>query len=68
MIAAQNGNYPVMSYLLRIGVDPDAKDSSLNTPIHYASAYNWYHCLKLLLDAGADPNTANNWKVHDLGY
>ena len=63
MIAAQNGNYPVMSYLLRIGVNPNAQDSSLNTPIHYAAAYGWYHCMKLLLEAGADPNTANNWKV-----
>ena len=63
MIAAQNGAYPVMTYLLRIGVNPNAQDSSMNTPIHYAAAYGWYHCLKLLLEAGADPNTGNIWKV-----
>ena len=64
MIAAQNGHYKVMAYLLRIGVNPNAQDSSLNTPIHYASAYGWYHCVQLLLEAGANPSVANNWKVN----
>ena len=63
MFAAQNGHYKLMTYLLNIGVDPNAQDSSLNTPIHYAAAYGWYHCVSLLLKAGADPNMANIWKV-----
>ena len=38
-----------------------------NTAIHYAAAYGWYFCLKLLLDAKADPNIPNDWKVTPLG-
>ena len=61
-----NGNYPVASFLLRKGTDANVKDSSGNTPAHYAAAYGWYHCLKLLFQAGADPNQPNDWKVRLL--
>ena len=67
MLAAQNGHYPIMAYLLRLGVNPDSEDTSSNTPIHYAAAYGWYPCVKLLLDAGASPNVGNIWKVRVLG-
>ena len=63
MYACINGHSQLVAHLLRIGVDPNAVDSSENTPIHYASAYGWYHCVQLLLEGGADPNTPNNWKV-----
>ena len=61
--AVKNGHSPVAAYLLRIGVDPCAVDTSGNTPVHYAAAYGWLHCLKILIKAGADPNAANQWKA-----
>ena len=61
--AVKNGHSPVVAYLLRIGVDPCAADTSGNTPVHYAAAYGWLHCLKMLVKAGADPNVANQWKA-----
>ena len=63
MYAVKNGQSPVAAYLLRIGVNPCAADTSGNTPVHYAAAYGWLHCLKMLIEAGADPNAANQWKV-----
>ena len=61
--AVQNGFANVASYLLSLGANPNQADSSGNTPIHYAAGYGWYFCLKVLLDAGADANTSNDWKV-----
>jgi ankyrin repeat protein len=52
-----------MSYLLNLGVDIDQPDTSGNTPLHYAAGYGWYFCSKMLLDAGANPSIANDWKV-----
>lgn len=66
MYAVKNGHSPVGAYLLRIGVNPCAADTSGNTPIHYAAAYGWLHCLKMLIKAGADPNAANQWKASTL--
>lgn len=34
--------------------------------VHYAAAYGWYFCLNLLLEAGADPNLYNDWKLTPL--
>jgi centrosomal protein CEP128 len=59
-----NGNANVASYLLYLGADPNRKDSSSNTLVHYAAAYGWYHCLKMLIkDAGAKYDVENDWKV-----
>lgn len=63
--ACTNGHSQIVAYLLNIGVNPDGRDSSDNTAIHYASAYDWYYCVKLLLEGGADANISNNWKVFD---
>ncbi len=64
--AILNGHAHVTSYLLREGANPDAADSSGNTCVHYAAAYGWYFCLKVLLAAGANPNVFNNWKVQSF--
>lgn len=66
MYAVKNGHSPVAAYLLRIGVNPCAADTSGNTPVHYAAAYGWLHCLKMLIKAGGDPNAANQWKASIL--
>jgi ankyrin repeat protein len=56
----------ITSYLLRLGADPDLPDSSGNTAVHYAAAYGWYFCLKLLGQAGANMNAANAWQLTPL--
>ena len=67
MYAVKNGHSPIAAFLLRNGVNPYAADTSGNTPVHYAAAYGWLHCLKMLIDVGADPNAANQWKVSNRG-
>ena len=65
--AILNGNANVASYLLYLGADPNRKDSSGNTLVHYAAAYGWFPCLKLLVkDAGAKYNLDNDWKTTPL--
>lgn len=67
--AVMNGNTNVASYLLYLGADPNHADSSGNTLVHYAAAYGWYHCLKLLVkDAGANVSIENDWKVNDTVF
>jgi ankyrin repeat protein len=61
--AIMNGSSNVASFLLHKGVDPNRPDTSGNTPLMYACAYGWYHCTKLLVDAGAQINAANEWKL-----
>ena len=58
-----NGHANVTSYLLRLGANPNSTDSSGNTLVHYAAAYGWYYCMKLLIEAGASLNLPNDWKV-----
>ena len=66
--AVLNGHAHVVSYLLSEGANPNAVDSSGNTCLHYAAAYGWYFCLKLLLHVGANPNVSNDWKVNVHRY
>ena len=39
--ACLNGHAHVASYLLSVGANPGAADSSGNTCLHYAAAYGW---------------------------
>ncbi|GFY74230.1 poly polymerase tankyrase [Trichonephila inaurata madagascariensis] len=64
--AVINGHAHVTSYLLRLGANPNSTDSSGNTLVHYAAAYGWYFCLKLLIEAGASLNLPNDWKITPL--
>lgn len=34
--------------------------------MHYAAAYGWYFCLKLLIEAGADLCAHNAWQLTPL--
>jgi len=50
--------YPeALNYLLSKGLNPDHKNDFGKTPLHYAAQYNQPESVKLLLDAGANPNT-----------
>ena len=64
--AAMNGATNVMSYLLFMGASYNKPDSSGNSNLHYACAYGWYFCAKLLLDCGAQIDARNDWKLTPL--
>lgn len=61
--AVMNGHAHIASFFLAQGVDANEPDTSGNSPLHYAVGYGWYFCAKILLDAGANPNAPNDWKV-----
>ncbi|XP_052272329.1 poly [ADP-ribose] polymerase tankyrase-like isoform X2 [Dreissena polymorpha] len=61
--AVINGHTHVASYLLNLGANPNCSDSSGNKVVHYAAAYGWICCLKLLKEAGASFNVANDWQT-----
>ena len=64
--AVKHGQAHVASYLLKAGVNPDHPDSSGNRPVHYAAAFGWPFCLRLLIDAGAAINCPNDWALTPL--
>ncbi|VDM79168.1 unnamed protein product [Strongylus vulgaris] len=62
-----NGQEHCAAMLLSKGADFLKGDSSNNTPAHYAAAYGWLDCLKLL--ANIDPSCLkqeNDWKLTPL--
>ena len=65
--AVINGAANVASYLLSLGADPNKADSSSNTNLHYACAYGWWFCMKLLISAGAELDALNSWRFTPLG-
>ena len=65
--AVINGATNVASYLLSLGADPNKKDTSDNSNLHYACAYGWWFCMKVLLESGAHPDAQNSWRLTPLG-
>lgn len=57
------GHAHIVSYLLRIGANAKVFDSSSNSALHYAIAYGWYFCVRLLIEAGANVNAINSWQT-----
>uniref|UniRef100_A0A158QL91 Poly [ADP-ribose] polymerase n=2 Tax=Haemonchus placei TaxID=6290 RepID=A0A158QL91_HAEPC len=65
--AVLNGQEHCAAMLLAKGADLLKGDSSGNTPAHYAAAYGWLECLRLL--ASVDPSCLkqeNDWKLTPL--
>lgn len=61
-LACIYGHLDIVRYLLSIGVDADAPDSSQNYPTHYAAAYGYIDILHLLIEYGsANPALPNVW-------
>jgi ankyrin repeat protein len=60
-MAVRNGNLKVASYLLSKGAEFNGADSSGNSAVHYAS-----DCIDVLVQAGADQNAVNTWKLTPL--
>lgn len=58
-----NGQASVCAKLLRLGSNPNRADVGGNTLVHYAAAYGWLHCLRLLVEAGAAPHRSNSSRV-----
>lgn len=65
--AVINGAANVASFLLSIGADPNKLDTSENSNLHYACAYGWWFCMKILIDAGAVMDAQNSWRITPLG-
>jgi ankyrin repeat protein/predicted DNA-binding WGR domain protein len=65
--ASMCGHSRTLSYLLHLGANPNVCDSSSNSCLHYACAYGWFYCIKVLLDAGALVNVVNDWKLTPFG-
>ncbi|OAD03836.1 hypothetical protein MUCCIDRAFT_124424, partial [Mucor lusitanicus CBS 277.49] len=68
-LACIYGHVDIVHYLLSIGVDADAPDSSQNYPAHYAAAYGYVDILHLLIEYGsADPALPNVFGRTPLHY
>ncbi|MFG2988010.1 ankyrin repeat domain-containing protein [Streptomyces sp. NPDC048257] len=58
--AIPGGDTPAVKALLRAGVDPDRADSEGTTPLYEASVSGKAEIARLLLVAGASPNTESS--------
>jgi len=47
-------------------VNPNYHDTSGNSALHYACAYGWLDIVKYLIEAGANINSMNDWKMYPV--
>ena len=61
----RNNDLTTLSQLIR-NPGPKARDNRGNSPLMYAAAVGSLESTRLLLDAGADPNAANDFAATPL--
>ena len=54
-IAALHSHIPILSHLLSLGADPNARAFNDSTPLHWAAGAGSAACVRRLLETGADP-------------
>lgn len=66
LYSVRNGHLQIATFLINHGAHYNYPDSSQNYPIHYACAYGFSDCVKLLISVGAPVNVFNEWKYTPL--
>jgi hypothetical protein len=66
MIAARQGDKPMVELLLRSGADVNDKNFSSEVPLHYAAHYGHQEIVQLLIDHKADVNVKNDAEATPL--
>ena len=67
--AVFNSDVEEVQKLLNEGVDPKkVRDKDGRTPLHYAVRFSYLKMIKILLDAGVDPNKKNRFGVGPLHW
>jgi ankyrin repeat protein len=61
----RNNDIPALGKLIR-DPGPKARDGRGNSPLMYAAALGSVESMRMLLDAGADPNAANDFAATPL--
>lgn len=60
-LAARNGYYDIVKYLIKIGVDLNKTQKNGSTPLHGAAFYGNKSIVKLLIENGCNPYIKNNY-------
>ena len=65
-IAARNGYYDLVKYLIEIGADINEIQSTGSTPLHAASYFGHESVVKLLLENGSNPYIKNSYNIYPV--